>query len=240
MSKAGAPENLIIDGKRLDGRKLNEMRPVEAEAGMLKGATGSATIKFGDTYALAAVQGPRNLHPRFKQNPLKAILRTKYAMVPFSTKQRIRPGYSRRGTEISKVINEALSNVVFFDDYPKTVIDVFIEIIQADASTRCAGLTAASMALAQAGVPMRDLVSCCSVGKIQDQIVVDLYGIEDNFGQVDLAFASVGITNQVVLLQMDGIITREEFTTMLKLANDTCKEIHKKQKEALEEAYKGE
>ncbi|MBN2203154.1 MAG: exosome complex exonuclease Rrp41 [Candidatus Aenigmarchaeota archaeon] len=237
MGGVGKPEKMIINGKRLDGRALDEFRPMEIEVGLLNNANGSATFKFGNTYALAAVQGPREVHPRHQENPQKTIIRCRYAMAPFSTKERIRPGRSRRATEISMVINEALSNVVFFNEYPKTAVDVFMEILQADASTRCAALNAASLALVDAGVPMSNMVSSCSVGKVDGQIATDLYGIEDNFGDVDMAVAMVGNEDKVVLLQMDGIITKEEMVKMLGIAKEGCAKINEKQKQAIREKY---
>ena len=159
-------------------------------------------------------------------------------MAPFSTPERVRPGVSRRSVEISKVIKEALSNVIFFEDYPKTAINVFIEILQADASTRTAGLNAASMALADAGIPMRDLVCSCSVGKIEGKIILDLAGAEDMHGDVDMSVATIGKDDKFVLLQMDGIITREEFSKMLKLAKNACSQIYDIQKTTLQNKYK--
>ncbi len=236
--KIGKPEKMIIDGKRLDGRSLEEFRPITVEVGVLKRANGSAIFKFGDTYALSAVFGPRTLHPRHLQDPQKAVLRCKYSMAPFSTKERKRPGPSRRAIEISKVLNKALSNVIFFEDYPKTVIDVFVEILQANASTRCAGLNAASLALAEAGVSMKNLISACTVGKIDGEIVLDVGGEEDQYGDVDLAFATIGNEDKIVLLQMDGIVTKEEFLKMIDLAKKGCAEIYEKQVNALREKYK--
>ncbi len=238
MTKVGKPEKLIVNGKRLDGRDLEEFRPITIEVGILKKAGGSAIFKFGGTYALSAVYGPRTLHPRHLQDPRKAVLRCRYAMAPFSTTERVRPGISRRSVEISKVLKEALSNVIFFEDYPKTGIDVFIEILEANASTRCAGLNAASLALAEAGVPMKDLVSACSVGKVDGKIVLDVANEEDMYGEADLAIATVGGEDKIVLLQMDGIVTKEEFMKMLELGKKSCAEIYKKQKEVLKEKYK--
>ncbi|RLJ00938.1 MAG: exosome complex exonuclease Rrp41, partial [Candidatus Aenigmatarchaeota archaeon] len=61
--KKGAPEKLIVKGKRIDGRKLDEMRKIEAKAGILKNAEGSGYFRFGNTVAIAAVHGPREIHP---------------------------------------------------------------------------------------------------------------------------------------------------------------------------------
>ena len=238
MGKVGAPESMFINGKRLDGRGLNDFRPTSAEVGILKKANGSAMFKFGKTHALAAVYGPKEMHPKHLLDPQRAFLKCRYSMAPFSTKERIRPGRSRRGTEISKVLNEALSNVIFFEDYPKTAIEVYAEIIQANASTRCAALNAASMALVEAGVAMKDLICSCSVGKIEGQLVTDVGGDEDQFGDVDLAFATIGNKDKVVLLQMDGIVTREEFLKMVQMAEDGCKKVYEIQVNALKEKYK--
>lgn len=238
MSKVGKPEKMIINGKRLDGRGLEEFRPITVEVGVLKRAEGSAIFKFGDTYALAAVYGPRPMHPRHLQDPQKAILRCRYSMAPFSTNERVRPGISRRNVEISKVLNEALSSVIFFEDYPKTGIDVFVEVLQANASTRTAGLSAASLALAEAGVPIKDLISSCTVGKIDGKIVLDVAGDEDQFGDVDMATATIGNEDKFVLLQMDGIVTKEEFLKMIELAKKGCAEVYERQKNALKEKYK--
>jgi len=237
VSKINAPEKLIVNEKRLDGRDLEEFREIKISVGSLKRAVGSATFSFGDTYALAAVYGPKSFHPKHLQDPQKAVLRCKYNMAPFSAQERVRPGFSRRSIEISKVLNEALSNVIFFEDFPKTGIDVFIEILQADATTRCAGLNAASLALADAGVPMRDLISSCSIGKIDGKIILDLSGVEDMHGEVDMAVGMVGGEDKFVLLQMDGIITRKEYSKLLDLATRGCKEIYNKEKEALKQKY---
>jgi exosome complex component RRP41 len=238
MSKVGKPEKMIINGKRLDGRGLEEFRPITIEVGVLKRAEGSAVFKFGNTYALSAVYGPRTMHPRHLQNPQKATLRCRYSMAPFSTTERVRPGVSRRSVEISKVLNEALSNVVFFEDYPKTGIDVFVEILQADATTRCAGLNAAALALVEAGVPIRDLISSCSVGIVDGKIVLDVGGSEDEFGDVDMATATIGQEDKFVLLQLDGIVSKEDFFKMLDLARKGCTEIYERQKNTFKEKYK--
>lgn len=237
MSKEGAPEKLIVNGKRLDGRGLEEIRPLKAEAGILKSAQGSGSFSFGDTKAIAGAFGPRSMHPRRLQDPKKTVVRCKYFMAPFSTEDRVRPGHSRRSTEISKVITEAFSNVVFSDDFPKSVVEVFIEILQASASTRCAGLNAASIALADAGVPMKDLVCSVSVGKVDNKIILDVGKVEDNYGEVDFAVSTIGNTDKFVHMQMDGIVSRDEFSKMLDLALMGCKMVYEKQREALKKRY---
>jgi exosome complex component RRP41 len=231
------PEKLIVDGRRLDGRLPDEMRTLKIQAGVLKRADGSAYVELGDNKVLAAVYGPREMHPRHLQQPDTAVLRCRYNMAPFSVEDRKRPGPDRRSVEISKVTREAIQPVVFLELYPRSGIDVFIEILQADAGTRTTGITAASVALADAGVPMRDLISAIAVGKVDNTVVLDLNKAEDNWGTSDMPIALMPRKKFITLLQMDGHFTPEEFKHGLSLAFKGCEQIYEAQKQALRERY---
>jgi exosome complex component RRP41 len=235
----GNSDMRLIDenGMRTDGRKVDELRPVKIEAGVLKSADGSAYVEIGKNKVLAAVYGPRECHPRHMQNPAKAIVQCKYNMISFSVSDRKRPGPDRRSVEISKLISEAMEYVVFTENYPRTSIDVYIEVLQANAGTRCAGLTAASVALADAGIPMKDLVPAVAVGKVNDTVVLDLNKEEDNYGQADLPIAVIPRTGEVLLMQMDGHLTQEEFDLALEMGTKACHTLYELQKDALRRRY---
>lgn len=231
--------------KRFDGRKPDELRPVKAVVGNIPNAQGSAMFEIGDTQALAAVYGPRDLHPKFKQNPRRGILRCHYNMMPFSgSGNRIRPGGNRRSKEISMVMEKALNPVINLDDFPNTVVDVFIEFPQTDAGSRCAGITAAAMALAHAGIEMKDLVASVAVGKVGDKIVADLDKKEEDYdgddGVSDIPIAVLPNTQEISLLQMDGELSREDLKKALELGLKVSKQIYEVQKKALKEAFVGE
>jgi exosome complex component RRP41 len=223
--------------KRADGRHAAELRPIEVKAGIIPNANGSAMVKMGKTIAVAAVYGPRYLHPKFKQLYERAVLNTTYIMVPFSTNERVRPGPSRRSQEISKVTREALEGVVCLEEYPKSVIDVYINIIQANAGTRTAGINAASVALADAGIAMKDLVASAAAGKIGDEYVLDLAGKEEEETDCDVPVAYIPGMDKVSLLQMDGRLPPEDVEKVIKLAIEGCKQMYEKQKEALKERW---
>ena len=225
------------DGLRLDGRKPDELRPIKIEAGVLDNADGSAYVEWGNNKVIAAVYGPREMQPKYLQNSTKAVVQVNYNMAAFSGDDRIRPGPNRRATEISKITAEALENVILTGQFPRTSIDVFIEVLEADAGTRCAGLTAASVAIADAGIPMIDLVPACAAGKADDQVILDVGKLEDNIGQADLPLAYVPQTGEIVLLQMDGHFTRDELEKAMNMAIDACKRIHVLQQEALKRRY---
>ncbi len=225
------------DGRRLDGRKPDELRPVRIEAGVLRRADGSAYMEWGGNKVLAALYGPREAHPRHLQDPARALVQCRYNMAPFSVSDRKRPGPDRRSVEISKVISEAFSSVVFKEQFPRTSVDIFIEVLQADAGTRCAGLTAASVALADAGVPMRDLLASCASGKIDGVVCLDLNKEEDNFGDADCPVAVVPRTGEVVLLQMDGHLSYDEFQKAMDLSIGAIHRLYELQRDALRRRY---
>lgn len=233
-------ETKLIDenGIRLDGRKADELREVEMKVGVLKQADGSAYVKWGKNIAISAVYGPRECHPQWQRDSRKAVLRCTYNMAPFSVDDRKKPGPDRRSSEISKVITEALESVVLLENYPSTAIDVFIEILQADAGTRCAGLTAASLALADAGIPMKDIIAACAAGKAGGEIIVDLMKEEDNLGDADLPIAVVPRIKEIALMQLDGDLTREEFEKALNMAVDGALKVNEIQKQTLLNEYK--
>ncbi len=231
---------LIKDGKRIDGRDFDELREIKIKAGVLKRADGSAYLEWGKNKVMAAVYGPREMHPRHAQETTKAVVRARYNMAAFSVPDRKRPGPDRRSIEISKLISEALEKVVFTEKYPRSVIDVFVEVLQASAGTRCCGLTAASVALADAGIPMSDLVASCASGKIEGQVVLDLGKNEDNYGQADLPIGYIPRSDELCLLQMDGNLSEDEYEEAMDMSIEACKEIYEIQKEALREKYSTE
>ncbi len=236
--KEGKEEiELIKEGKRLDGRGFDELRPIKIEVGVLKRADGSCYFELGDNKVIAAVYGPREMHPRHAQDAKMAVVKFRYNMAPFSVDDRKRPGPDRRSVEISKVSREALDPVIMREYYPKTAIDVYVEILQSDAGTRTVGINAASVALADAGIPMKDLVSSVAVGKIDGEIVLDLNAMEDNHGEADMPVAMVARTNTITLLQMDGRLEKEEFERGLKLAMGACHQIYELQRAALIDRY---
>ena len=239
MGMTPTPDIKLIDenGLRMDGRKFDELRPIKIEAGVLKRAEGSAYIEWGENKVIAAVYGPREAHPKHLQQPDRAIVQCKYNMASFSVEERKRPGPDRRSVEISKVISNALEHVIFVEQFPRASVDVYIEILQANAGTRCVGLTAASVALADAGVPMRDIVPSCAVGKIGGKVVLDLRKEEDNYGEADMPMAIMPRTEEILLLQMDGHLTTQELDYGLKLGIGACKKIYELQKEALRTRY---
>ncbi|MEM1644825.1 MAG: exosome complex exonuclease Rrp41 [Ignisphaera sp.] len=235
--KQGRPKLIDENGRRIDNRLPDELRPIKMEVGVLKNADGSAYVEFGNTKIIAAVYGPREVVPRHEELPDRALIRCRYRMLSFSTSERKSPAPSRREIELSKIIREALESVILSQQYPRTAIDIFIEVINADGGTRTAGITAASLALADAGIPMLDLVAAIAVGKVDGILVLDINEIEDMYGEADMPVAAMPSLNKITMIQLNGVLTLQEFKQAISLAMSGIKRIYELQKEALKKKY---
>jgi exosome complex component RRP41 len=229
---------LLSNGKRVDGRSLTDLRPIKIVARVLNDAEGSAYIEWGKNKILAGVYGPSECIPRHDQSLYRAVVKCRYNMAPFSgAEEHGRSGPNRRSKELSKVISEAFENVIISENFPKTEISIYVEVLQSDGGTRCAAVTAAAVALADAGIPMKDLICAVAVCKIDGTMAVDPGKEEDNFGESDMPIAFSPRTGEMLLYQMDGILTKEELAQGVKLARDATEKIRAAQVEAIRKVY---
>lgn len=236
-SKKDKP-TLIVNGRRLDGRVHDQLRALKIVAGVIENADGSAYIELGNNKIIAAVYGPREVQPKHLTEVSKAIIKCRYSMSPFaSIEGHGRSGPNRRATEISKVIKEVFESTVLLTEFPESQIDIFIEVLQADGSTRSAGITAAAVALANAGMPMRDIPFGVSIGKAEGELVVDLNMLEDNYSECDMAVAIAPRNNEILLLQMDGSLSKHQLKKGIELAIEAGKQLSAAQREALKQVY---
>jgi exosome complex component RRP41 len=234
------PKLIDENGLRADGRRPDELRKIRMEVGVLEKTDGSAYTEVGGTKIYAGVIGPREVHPKHLELPDRGIINCRYHMASFSVDERKPLGMTRREIELSKVIREALETVVFLEEFPRMMVDIFVEVIQADGGTRTAGITAASLALADAGIPMADLIAATAVGKVEGQLVLDINELEDKYGEADMPVAMAPNLNSIVLLQLNGRMTVEEMFKGLEMAQEAIKKIHSLQIEALKNKYKVE
>lgn len=222
---------------RPDGRAKEELRNIKIEVGILKRADGSARVELGHNIVIAAVNGPRELHPKHSSQSQKAVVRITYRMLPFSVEYRKNPYPSRREKEISKVLSEAFESAVLTHLFPRAAIDIQVEMIQSDGGSRTASAIAVSAALADAGIPMRGLVAGIASGLYKDEAVLDLCGYEDNVGSGDMPILYAPLLDEVSLFQLDGRFTLEKFKECFNMSVNACKIIEKKQRDALQERY---
>ncbi|MEW5955503.1 MAG: exosome complex exonuclease Rrp41 [Candidatus Micrarchaeota archaeon] len=238
MGSAANKPQLMVGGKRVSGRGPTDLRPLKIAAGVLKKADGSAMIEWGNNRILAAVYGPREVFPKHMTDPHKALINARYVMAPFSSlEEHGRSGPNRRSIEISKVVKHVFENNVLVHQFPKTMINIDMEVLQSDGGTRVAAITAASVALVDAGIPVRDLVQGVSVGKVDGIQVADLDKNEDNYGESDMPAIVSLRTREMLLYQMDGKLTRQEVDNALSMIFEVAQKVRDKQVEALRAKY---
>ena len=225
------------DGLRMDGREKDEVRETKMEVGVLDEADGSAMVETGNTRVVASVFGPQKLHPRHLQESDRAVIKMRYNMAPFSVDDRMRPGPNRRAKEIGLVSKRALEPAIELENFPKAGIDISMEVIESDGGTRVTGINAAALALADAGIPMKGMVSACAAGVVSDEVVLDVDGPEDKYGNSDIPVAVINGGDEITLLQMDGDITPETVNDCLTMAKKGCNELYQQQKETLKGKY---
>jgi len=228
------------NGERVDGRMVDELRETKMEVDVLEEADGSAMVEVGNTRVVASVFGPQDLHPAHLQESDRAVIKMRYNMAPFSVDDRMRPGPNRRAKEIGLVAKRALEPAIELEQFPTAGIDISMEVIESDGGTRATGITAASLALADAGIPMKGLVSSCAAGVVGEHVVLDVNGKEDKEGNADIPIATINGGDDITLLQMDGDLTQEQVEECVSLAKDGCADLHSQQREALLRKYRGE
>ena len=145
---------------------------------------------------------------------------------------------SRDAPQYARIFaNDVFQATARLEEYPKSVIDVYIDVIEADSGTRTAGINAASVALADAGIAMRDLVASIAAGLIGKTPVLDLEGKEEDESKCDIPVAYMPRSKKISLIQMDGDLTAKETSDIINLAIKGCEQIIKKQQEALRKRW---
>jgi ribonuclease PH len=205
---------------RPDGRRPDELRPIEILTGFQKHAEGSALIKQGDTWVLCAVSVEPGV-PAFLAGRGKGWLTAEYAMLPRSTHTRTKRDPGGRGKEIQRLIGRSLRAAVDLDRLGEVTLAVDCDVLQADGGTRTASITGAWVAVALAlqklaaagtlpaleGV-LRPPVAAVSVGVVDGEVVVDLPYAEDVRADVDL---NVVMTEEGRFIEVQGTAEGQPF-----------------------------
>jgi len=169
----------------------------------------------------------------------RAVINCEYSMATFATGERRPRGKGdRRSMEISQLLQKTLESVVLVEKFPRTQIDVFAHVIQADGGTRCACLNAATLALMDAGIPLKDFVVSCAAGYLDNTPLCDLNFVEDSAGGPDLPIAYLPTSGNVAMIQMDSKVSLDHFENILETAIQGAKQIYSILQRGVEERVK--
>ncbi len=213
LFKKQVRENVLTAGKRFDGRKIDEVRPIEIEVGILSRTHGSAMFKRGQTQALTvATLGTPSLE-QLIESPMGEESKRyihHYSMPPYSVGETGRVGTpSRREIGHGALAERALLAVIPSEDVFPYTIRLVSEIMSSNGSTSMASTCGSTLALMDAGVPIKEPVAGISVGLMTDKekkngkyvLLTDIMGIEDFSGDMD--FKVAGTKNGITAIQLD-------------------------------------
>eukprot|EP01125_Pyxidicula_operculata_P009606 TRINITY_DN3156_c0_g2_i1.p1 TRINITY_DN3156_c0_g2~~TRINITY_DN3156_c0_g2_i1.p1 ORF type:complete len:245 (-),score=31.12 TRINITY_DN3156_c0_g2_i1:600-1334(-) len=219
-------ELLSPEGLRIDGRRANELRQIKVKMGIFSRADGSAYYEQGNTKILAAVYGPREVSRKF-QKAQEAVINCEYSMYTSSTGERKKQSKGdRRSVEISLIIKQVFEEAIMTDLCPHSQIDIYVQVLQADGGTRCASINAATLALIDAGIPMKDFVVACAAGCADNVPLMDLNYYEDSSGAPDMPVAILPKSGKITLIQMDSKLHLDTFEKVLACAIEGAKKTY--------------
>ncbi|EFN89690.1 exosome complex component RRP41 [Harpegnathos saltator] len=226
-------------GLRVDGRRALELRQIRIRMGVFGQADGSAYIEHGNTKVLAAVYGPHQPRNNIAKNTTKAIVNCQYSMAVFSFtsgERKRRPRGDWKSQERSIQLRHAMEAIIHLELYPRSQIDIFVEILQVDGSDYCASVNAATLALIDAGIPIKNYAVGCTVALINtpstDEQDKTLAG-----GVLDANFVeeySPGVTLSVVALPGTSEVESNE-NGLIVVAHGTGQRLHLSHLEALKQ-----
>lgn len=219
-------EYVSPEGLRLDGRRPTELRHIHAELGLFSRADGSAYLQQGNTKVLVAVYGPREV-VKGKALHDRAIVNCEFRLATFSSGERRQKSTgSRQTAEASLIIRQAFESVIQLHLFPKSQIDIYVQVLQADGGVLCTAVNASTLAMIDAGIPIRDFVCACTVSYIHSTPLLDINYVEDTANGALLSLAILPNSGNVCIMQMDNKLPFDEFEQVLKLAFNGCSGVH--------------
>ena len=219
------PENL-----RIDGRRPHEVRPITCKSSnIVLGADGSASVSMGLTKAIAYVYGPRPISKRLQKQDSAGVVQVEYRTATFGAIDRRRRSKGdrqsiERGLWIQKIFQEA----IMIEQFPRSQVDIFVEILQSDGSPVSAAINAVTLALVNAGIPVKDLVTSCTLGLMDAKnVLVDLNHseTEKGAGSASVCLATYARSGRMCLCEVESKIPVQAFEEACRLGIASCSEI---------------
>lgn len=209
LEKVDMRRKIIERGQRIDGRKLDEIRPISCDVAFLPRTHGSALFTRGQTQSLAVT----TLGTKMDEQKIDALegeswksYMLHYNFPPFSVGE-VRPirGPGRREIGHGALAERAIEPVIPSDEVFPYTIRIVSDILESNGSSSMATVCAGSLSLMDAGVPMKDAVAGVAIGLVKEDdrvaLLTDILGIEDHLGDMDLK--ATGTKNGITAVQMD-------------------------------------
>ncbi|XP_058876987.1 exosome complex component RRP41-like [Acipenser ruthenus] len=186
---------------------------------------------FLSSKALVATVVPIRIQPvrgaRSKCLHDRAVLNCQYSMATFSTAERKRrPHGDRKSSEMTLHLKQTFEAAILTQLYPRSQIDIYVQILQADGGNYSSCVNAATLAVVDAGIPLRDYVCACSAGFLEDTPLVDLSHVEESSGGTQLSLALLPKAEHLALVEMDARLHQDHLEGLMDAATRACKDLH--------------
>ncbi|PSR89954.1 Exosome complex component RRP41-like [Actinidia chinensis var. chinensis] len=209
------------DWVRSDGRGFPQCRPAFLRTGAVNSASGSAYAEFGNTKVIVSVFGPRESKKAMMYSDV-GRLNCNVSYTTFATPVR---GQGSDNKEFSSILHKALEGAIILDSFPKTTVDVFALVLESGGSDLPVVISCASLALADAGIMMYDLVASVSVSCLGKNLVIDPISEEESYQDGSLMITCMPSRNEVTQLTVTGEWSTPKIHEAMELCLDACSKL---------------
>lgn len=230
------PSSLVdTDWVRLDGRGFHQCRPAFLRTAAVSSASGSAYAEFGNTKVIVSVFGPRESKKAMMYSDV-GRLNCNVSYTTFATPIRGQGGDNK---DFSSMLHKALEGAIILESFPKTTVDVFALVLESGGSDLPVIISCASLALADAGIMLYDLITSVSVCCIGKNLVIDPVSEEENNQDGSFMIACMPSRDEVTQLTLTGEWSTPQINEATQLCLDACKKLGKIMRSCLKEAVSG-
>ncbi|KAF7197807.1 Exosome complex component ski6 [Pseudocercospora fuligena] len=219
---------------RVDGRRWNELRRIHGQMSTQAAADGSSYFEMGNTKIICTVLGPRQqTRGGGKDQSRNASIEVEIGIAGFSGMDRKkRSRTDKRTQEMQYTISSAFASTILTSLYPQSTISIMLHVLSQDGALLAACLNAATLALIDAGIPMKDYVAACTTGSTASYAsndeeadpLLDLNGMEE----LELPFLTIGTSggeDKVNVLIMETRVQVARMEAMVTVGLDGCKQV---------------
>ncbi|XP_076928401.1 exosome complex component RRP41-like [Bidens hawaiensis] len=222
-----------VDWVRPDGRNFHQCRPAFLRTGAVNAASGSAYAEFGNTKVIVSIFGPRESKKAMMYSDI-GRLNCNVSYTTFATP--VRGQASSENKEISSQLHKSLEGSIMLDTFPKTTVDVFALVLESGGCDLPVVISCASLALADAGIMMYDLVAAVSVSCLGKNLVIDPVSEEENYQDGSLMITCLPSRNEVTQLTITGEWSTPKIHEAMELCLDACSKLGKIMRSCLKES----
>ncbi|XP_050437111.1 exosome complex component RRP41 [Adelges cooleyi] len=230
---------LSKQGLRTDGRRPDQLRRIRCRMGVFSQPDGSVYLEQGNTKVVAAVYGPHEIRTNRSKAPNDAaVINCQYSMATFSRSERKRRPRDNKSAELTLHLKQAMATAIKTELYPKSQIDIFVEVLQSDGGNYSVCVNAATLALIDAGIAMEEFVISCTASLANGETaLVDISHLEETMGGPNLTVAILPISGKIAMLETSQRIHLNHVEPVLTEAVRGCRFVYGKLNSIVKKHY---